>query len=343
VPPALLDRRFDLLQRSAPAGRARHRSLRAAIDTSYALLEPGDQAFFRALGVFASPFSARLAHEVAAPADFDLLHTVDGLSRLVDRSLLAAAAGGGVTRYRLLESLRAYAGEHARAAGEWDGLMDRFVDAMVGEADRIVAAGAARWSDARQSVLTQHDALVAAIDHAIVADADASRAFRLLLPQFGAVHQGRASEVAAAGERVLRRWPAGDEPLRAEAGAVAAAALMIAGDVTAACALAQRQRRGRLTHRPGGGATHARHLRRERRRARYRGRPFHRSRHGRGQCRAGGVRARAGTRGRARCAAPRRGAGPARLRPGPLRPHLRAPRKGGTPCTSNIRAVISTR
>jgi predicted ATPase len=237
---ALLDRRFDLLQRDAPVGRARHRSLRAAIGTSYTLLEPADQAFFRALGVFTAPFSAQLAHEVAAPPGADRLHAIDVLSRLVDRSLLVAEASGGVTRYRLLESLRDYAAEHARAAGEWEALLDRFVAAMVGEADRLVAAGLTRWSsEVLTGVLAQHDALVAAIDRAIAADADARRAFRLLLPLWGAVHQGRASEVAAAAGRVLERWPTGDEPLRAEAIGVAATALLVAGDLAAAADLAR--------------------------------------------------------------------------------------------------------
>ena len=237
---ALLDRRFDLLQRDAPVGRARHRSLRAAIDTSYTLLEPTDQAFFRALGAFTSPFSAQLAHEVAAPQGFDLLRSVDALSRLVDRSLLAAEASGGVTRYRLLESLREYAAEHARAAGEWEALMDRFVAAMVGEAERIVAAGLTRWSsEILASVLVQHDALVAAIDRAVAADADAGRALRLLLPLWGAIHQGRASEVAAAAGRLFARWPSGDEPFRPEGTAVAATALLVTGEIDAARAMAR--------------------------------------------------------------------------------------------------------
>ncbi|MDX2165791.1 MAG: hypothetical protein SF182_01960 [Deltaproteobacteria bacterium] len=237
---ALLDRRFDLLRRDAPVGRARHRSLRAAIDTSYALLDPPEQAFFRALGAFRSPFTAALAHAVAAAHEGDLLHTVDALSRLVDRSLLTAEASGGVTRYRLLESLREYAGEQARAAGEWEALLDRFVDAMVLEADRIVIGGMRRWSaDELAHILTQFETLVAAIDHTVASDADGARAFRLMLPLWGATHQGRAAEVAAVADRVLARWPAGDEPWRDVAASVAASAWLAAGRVAMAQQMAE--------------------------------------------------------------------------------------------------------
>src|SRR5690606_28115708 len=115
---AHLDRRFDLLQRAEPVGQSRHRSLRAAIDASYELLDPAEQAFFRALGAFAGPFDADLAHAVAAPPGGDRLATVDLLARLVDRSLVTAEPQRGITRYALLDSLRHYAAEQAEAAGE---------------------------------------------------------------------------------------------------------------------------------------------------------------------------------------------------------------------------------
>lgn len=237
---AHLDRRFDLLQRAEPVGRARHRSLRAAIDTSYGLLDAGEQTFFRALGVFAGPFDADLAHAVAAPASGDRLGTLDLLSRLVDRSLVVAEPRGGVTRYRLLDSLRHYAGEQAAEAGETEALGDRFVGAMLAEADRIVAAGSQRWgAEVMEQILAQLQNLLAAVDRCVASDREASRAFRLLLPLWGAIHQGRAGEVAEACERALARWPVGDEPLRAAALAVAAGASVPAGRLERAEALAE--------------------------------------------------------------------------------------------------------
>jgi predicted ATPase len=227
---AHLDRRFDLLKRAEPVGRSRHASLRAAIDTSYELLEPDERAFFRALGVFAGPFGAELAHAVAAPPGADRLATVDLLSRLVDRSLVTARPRSGSTRYALLDSLRHYAAEQSEAAGEWPALVDRFIDAMRAEADAIVAEGTKRWTaEVLDTLFVQLANLVTAIDRCRERDADAARSFRIALPLWGAIHQGRATEVAAACERILARWPEGGEPLRAEVCAVAASASQPAG------------------------------------------------------------------------------------------------------------------
>ncbi|HVH07960.1 MAG TPA: hypothetical protein VNE71_18350 [Myxococcota bacterium] len=236
---AHLDRRFDLLRRAEPVGRARHASLRAAIDTSYELLDADERTFFRALGVFAGPFGAELAHGVAAPPGTDHLATLDLLARLVDRSLVIAKPRGGVTQYRLLDSLRHYAAERSAEAGEWAEQVDRFVLAMRAEADAIVAHGTSRWTaEVLDTLFVQLANLVVAIDRCVERDADAARSFRLALPLWGAIHQGRATEVAAACERVLARWPEGNEPLRAEVLAVAASASQPAGRPERAAELA---------------------------------------------------------------------------------------------------------
>ena len=158
-----------------------------------------------------------------------------GSSRaLAPRRSLAGRAEpqGSVTRYRLLDSLRHYAAEQARAEGEWEGAVERFVAAMLAQADAIVAAGTRRWTgETLERVFAQLGNLAAAIDHCIARDRDASRAFRMTLPLWAAIHQGRASEVADVCERVLARWPEGEEPLRAEVLAVAASASLPAGRV----------------------------------------------------------------------------------------------------------------
>jgi len=225
-----LDRRFALLTRTSPVGRARHRSLRAAIDASYDLLDPVERAFFRALGVFAGPFEAGLAHAVAAPEGWDRIESIDLLGRLVDRSLVSADQQGEVTRYRLLDSLRHYAAEQAVADDAWDGVTRRFIDAMAAEAMRILENGLASWTpQILDAALSQLNNLIAAADACVTTERDATRAFQLVLPMWAAIHQGRAAEVAAACDRVLDRWPAGAEPLRPEASAIAANAHLAAG------------------------------------------------------------------------------------------------------------------
>ena len=204
----------------------------AAVDVSVALLDDEERRAFRTLGVFAGAFDVELARAVIGTAD--RLHVVDLLSHLVDRSLVVAAHHGPATRYRLLELLRDHAVALLVDAGEWEAAHDRFVDAMAAEADRIVADGVAGWSgDLLARVDTHLRNLFAAIDWCVEHDASPVRAHRLVLPLFVACHQSRSIEVLAAGERVLRRWPAGGAG-RAEVLAVLATAAVVSGNVARA-------------------------------------------------------------------------------------------------------------
>ena len=97
----------------------RHRSLRSALDWSYALLAPEDQAVLRRISVFAAPFTAAAAEAVGAgwpPADSGGIAAA--LARLADQSLLVAAADGAGTRYRALETVRQYGAVQLDAEGE---------------------------------------------------------------------------------------------------------------------------------------------------------------------------------------------------------------------------------
>jgi predicted ATPase len=84
----------------------RHQSLRSTIDWSYQLLSPAEQALLRRVSVFAAPFTAQAAIQVAGfpPVDAGV---ADGLARLADNSL-AIVVPGSETRYRVLETIRQY-------------------------------------------------------------------------------------------------------------------------------------------------------------------------------------------------------------------------------------------
>jgi predicted ATPase len=97
----------------------RHRSLRSALDWSYALLTPEDQAVLRRISVFAAPFTPAAA--AAVGAGWPPTHSVvvaAALARLADQSLLVAAADGAGTRYRALETVRQYGTVQLDAEGE---------------------------------------------------------------------------------------------------------------------------------------------------------------------------------------------------------------------------------
>ena len=242
---ALMARRLDVLQRPGRAGAGdpeRHRSLRAAIEVSTALLDDEERTFLQRLGVFTGPFDLDLARMVAAGdgGAADPLHVVDLLGRLVDRSLVVAEHDGATTRYRLLETLRDHAIEGLVRSGEDERVAQRFVDAMVAEADAIVTEGLRQWSgDLLGRITARFHDLLAAITWCCDHDDRPDRAYRLVLPLFAAVHQSRSSEVLAAGRRVIDRWRDEPAPWRAEALAVLSTAAVIAGQRDAAQALGQ--------------------------------------------------------------------------------------------------------
>ncbi|HEY0374455.1 MAG TPA: LuxR C-terminal-related transcriptional regulator [Amnibacterium sp.] len=96
---------------------ARHRSLRATLDWSYALLPAADQSVLRRISVFAAPFSATDAAAVAGDG-LSPAAVLGVLAELVDSSLLSAELGGSDTRYAALETIRQYGAERLAENGE---------------------------------------------------------------------------------------------------------------------------------------------------------------------------------------------------------------------------------
>ena len=115
--------RFGLLTGGRRTAMPRHQTLRATLDWSYDLLSEAERVFLRRLAVFAGAFSAEAVSAVAANAAPTTLEVVDGLSNLITKSLLAAEVKGPVARYRLLDTMRAYALEKLKASGEHERLL----------------------------------------------------------------------------------------------------------------------------------------------------------------------------------------------------------------------------
>ena len=104
-----LDDRFRLLTGGARDDLAHHRTLGAAIDWSYQLLTPHQQALFARLAVFEGGLTLEGAEEVCAYDPLDTGDILPLLAALVDRSLVVAVPGATDDRYRLLETIRAFA------------------------------------------------------------------------------------------------------------------------------------------------------------------------------------------------------------------------------------------
>src|SRR5271166_1143491 len=122
---ARLDDRFRLLTGGLRGTLPRHRTLAAALDWSYQQLSPEEQTLFRRLAIFAGGFTLEAAQAVAAETEGDFLKVADMIASLVTKSLVQTDAGGPEIRYRLLETMRAYALTKLASSGEADVLARR--------------------------------------------------------------------------------------------------------------------------------------------------------------------------------------------------------------------------
>ena len=197
--------RFRLLRTTTNAGPGRHKTLEAAIDWSYRLLDWRERRLFGRLTVFMGGFDRVSAEHVCG---FDPIHQ-DGmddlLSSLVDQSMLVADRGGPVTRFSLLESLRQFGQLRLAESGELGEVQRRHRDHYLGyarNADR-------RWRAAGDSHASNlfkgdWDNLRAAHSSAI-ADDDVDTAVALVLAiTLWSTTSGVRPEVGAWVERTVQ-------------------------------------------------------------------------------------------------------------------------------------------
>jgi predicted ATPase len=112
-PQALVERlgnRLKLLRGGARDAPVRQQTLRDTIDWSYEMLEPGEQQLFQLLSVF-SGATFEAAEDVASRVKgLDEIDVVDGLSSLVDKSLIhRVGLGDAESRLLMLETIREFA------------------------------------------------------------------------------------------------------------------------------------------------------------------------------------------------------------------------------------------
>jgi predicted ATPase/DNA-binding winged helix-turn-helix (wHTH) protein len=113
-----LDDRFGFLAAGLRATPPRQKTLRATLDWSYDLLAEQEQRALRRLAVFAGGFTLEAARHVAGDRTMNDTAMLDLLARLVARSLVLADGTDAGTRYRLLDTMRAYGMEKLEVAGE---------------------------------------------------------------------------------------------------------------------------------------------------------------------------------------------------------------------------------
>lgn len=109
---ARMEDRFRLL--SGGRGRNKRRTLQATLDWSYDLLDEDEKDFFRRCGTFVGTFDLPAAIAISG---FDEYLAMDLLESLVNKSLISAEETDETSRFRLLETVRIYAGEQLDRSG----------------------------------------------------------------------------------------------------------------------------------------------------------------------------------------------------------------------------------
>lgn len=167
---ARIGQRFRLLTRGDPTALPRQQTLRALIDWSHDLLGPAAAILFRRLAVFVGGFTLDATEDVVSDEQLARDDVLDTLGALVDQSLVMLEPGQD--RYRMLETIREYAGEKLAAAGEDEAMRRRhfFHYAAFADGARAGLFGAdqstwlARLDVERENVLSAHAWCLTAAD-----------------------------------------------------------------------------------------------------------------------------------------------------------------------------------
>ncbi len=215
--------RFRLLTAGSRIALPHQQTLRATFDWSFDFLAQDERTVLRRLAIFAGGFTLEAASAAASDHEIDDYAVIDVLSRLVDRSLVSAETEVAGTRYRLLETTRAYALEKLSEVDEFAALALRHAQHFRDRFERA-AADWMRMADAEWRALygSELDNVRAALDWAFGAAGDAAIGIALaassgpLWAELSLVREGR-QRLEAALARVGARTSVSDQARLARA------------------------------------------------------------------------------------------------------------------------------
>ncbi|MBV2156652.1 BTAD domain-containing putative transcriptional regulator [Kitasatospora sp. SUK 42] len=146
---ARLGDRFQLLTSGRRGAPERQQTLRAVIDWSWELLSAPERIVLRRLAAFSDGCDLQAAEAVCAGDGVTGPEVPDLVIRLVDRSLVDVVAGPAGPRYRLLESVAAYATERLHEMEDLAAVSDRHLRHYLALAERaepeLRRAGQRTW------------------------------------------------------------------------------------------------------------------------------------------------------------------------------------------------------
>ena len=195
----LLDERFRLLTRRRADAANRQQTLQAAIEWSYALLGQGERQVFDGLGVYPASFDAAAAVEVSSIGGLQRWDVLDGLTALVGKSMVAEDEGPDqASRYRLLETMRAYAQQQLAAVGKLGELQRAHAEHYAAFAERagpeLLGPAQLEWQGRIQA---ERDNLQTAIAWALASSQRRPHAFRIVAALVA---------IAASSPAIIRGW-----------------------------------------------------------------------------------------------------------------------------------------
>jgi predicted ATPase len=158
--------RLQLLTGGARDLPQRQQTLRAAFDWSHDLLSAAEQKLFRRLSVFVGGCTLEGVEAVCDTKGDLELDLLDGMSSMVDKSLLQQfEQPNGEPRFLMLETIREYAREKLQASGE-DAATKRAHAAycLVLAEEAAAAPGGVEGAEGRERVALEHDNFRAALD-----------------------------------------------------------------------------------------------------------------------------------------------------------------------------------
>lgn len=209
--------RFRFLVWRGPGRPPRHRTLWAALDWSYELLNEAERRLFERLSVFAGGCTLEAAEAVGQdlPSGEGVLEL---LERLVDKSLVVVdETPRGSIRYRMLESLRAYAGERLRQGHGEAGVRARHARFFCEFAEQAAAALAGGEAGGWLERLDAEDAnFQAALQWAVAHDPETSLRMVVALAR-PAEMRGQAARLREWGRAALQSAREAPRLLRARA------------------------------------------------------------------------------------------------------------------------------
>ena len=213
---ARLDRSLGVLVRGPRDLAERHRSLRAALDWTHALLEPGEQALLARLAAFAGPAPLDAVEAVAEIAgERGPVDALEALSGLVDASFVRRADSReyGV-RYTVAQAVRDFAAERLAASGQEHAVRAAHAAHVAAVGETFRGTGTPDLVVARVVALEAEFgvALAWTREHAPALHTRVAAALGLVLNDYGRAREAHAGSAWQSNAPASRTRPAGGPP-----------------------------------------------------------------------------------------------------------------------------------